>query len=186
MVRWGQQRRILAQLGERSRMVWHVVNPECRGDCGLRVSTRVNWPGLVWRAICAGRASARVLSFRWSLEVTECGFVHSSSRGAAAYAMSLTPNAGVGSMATREREERANPRQSESQPAICESKARRVRGCCGNELKEEKEPTACASRGNASGESSEKRRERDARRAAHKLKEKSLRRARVAARTAHN
>ena len=40
-----------------------------------------------------------LLSFRWSLEVKDDGFVRSLGSRAAAYAMSLTLNAGVGEIA---------------------------------------------------------------------------------------
>ena len=55
--------------------------------------------GSVWRVICAQRERARMLTFRWSLHVGKHGFVHGSASSAAAYAMSLTLNAGVNEIA---------------------------------------------------------------------------------------
>ena len=55
--------------------------------------------GSVWRVICAQRVKASLLTFRWSLHVGKHGFVHASGRRAAAYAMLLTPNAGVSEIA---------------------------------------------------------------------------------------
>ena len=42
MVTCGQRRRILARLGARSSSICHVINPECRRECDLRVSTGIH------------------------------------------------------------------------------------------------------------------------------------------------